>query len=82
MKQLLTILHAEDRLSPSALEIVKGGDAATPMCLVNNCKFNLSICGSNICGANDDDCTINSCEVNCVRYIPIGPGCPTAGTNV
>lgn len=26
MKQLLTVLHAEDRLSPSALSIVKGGD--------------------------------------------------------
>lgn len=25
MKQILTVLHAEDRLSPSALSIVKGG---------------------------------------------------------
>ena len=32
MKQLLTVLHAEDRLSPSALSIVKGGDAIIMSC--------------------------------------------------
>lgn len=32
MKQLLTVLHAEDRLSPSALSIVKGGDGEYVFC--------------------------------------------------
>lgn len=49
MKQLLTVLHAEDRLSPSALSIVKGGD--NPI---------IKPCTDNVCDVNKGSCTENN----------------------
>lgn len=68
MKKLLTILHAEDRLSPSALSLVKGGDGIINTCRLNLCKINYNACGSNYCQTNDGQCDTNSCEINCTSY--------------
>lgn len=65
MKQLLTVLHAEDRLSPSALSIVKGGVDVIITCRLNNCGVFSASCTDNTCDINDMDCTGNKCTVNC-----------------
>lgn len=68
MKKLLTVLHAEDRLSPSALSIVKGGDGSLTTCRLNNCGVFSATCTDNTCDINDVDCTGNKCTVNCKSY--------------
>lgn len=76
MKQLLTVLHAEDRLSPSALSIVKGGDAII-ICVSNTCRLNVGTCTiKNECGTNDQGCERNACVINCRSYVPPSPSCP------
>lgn len=76
MKQLLTVLHAEDRLSPSALGIVKGGDAIIMSCGTNSCRLNVGTCTTNECGTNDQLCGTNTCVINCRSYQPPSPSCP------
>lgn len=76
MKKLLTILHAEDHLSPSALSIVKGGDAIIMSCGTNTCDVNLNICTiKNECGTNDQQCERNACVINCRAFQPQPPSC-------
>lgn len=66
MKQLLTVLHAEDRLSPSALSIVKGGVDVVITCRINNCGTHTGSCGVNTCTINDaTSCIENTCGTNC-----------------
>lgn len=66
MKQILTVLHAEDRLSPSALSIVKGGVDIISSCQRNNCRIHKGNCGVNTCDINDaDSCIANNCSTNC-----------------
>lgn len=85
MKQLLTILHAENRLSPSVLSLVKGGDGPTiDICNVNklSCEINSATCIINQCKINDQDCNFNYCNLNCLSYcishVNPRPDCPTA----
>lgn len=92
MKQVLTILHAENRLSPSVLSLVKGGDVPlNPICrLDNNCLTDECIsyeakCVINRCGFNNKDCEINDCQSNCKIFFPLckgdinpNPSCPKA----
>lgn len=91
MKQLLTILHAENRLSPSVLSLVKGGDVPlNPICRLDNCNKDLCIqnqgnCIVNKCYYNYYDCDINECHSNCINFnslckewINPNPDCPTA----
>lgn len=68
MKQILTVLHAEDRLSPSALSIVKGGNGSLTTCRLNNCGVFSGSCTDNSCEINDVDCTGNKCTVNCKSH--------------
>lgn len=68
MKQILTVLHAEDRLSPSALSIVKGGVDIISSCRLNKCDVFSASCTDNTCDINDVDCTGNKCTVNCKSY--------------
>lgn len=90
MKHLLTILHAENRLSPSVLRLVKGGDVPlNPICrLDNNCITDLCIqnqgkCIVNKCYYNYYDCDFNECHSNCKDFYPLckehinpNPSCP------
>lgn len=83
MKKLLTILHAEDHLSPSALSIVKGGDnPIIKPCTDNVCDVNKGSCTENNCSINDQKCVINKCGINCLSHVNVRPDCPTAGTGV
>lgn len=68
MTQLLTVLHAEDRLSPSALSIVKGGDDPVPSCRINLCGIHKGTCLNNTCNINDANCIKNNCETNCQSH--------------
>lgn len=69
MKQILTVLHAEDRLSPSALSIVKGGVDILSSCQRNNCREHKGDCGKNTCDINDaDSCIDNNCGINCQSH--------------
>lgn len=74
MKKLLTILHAEDRLSPSALSIVKGGDDELVFCQINNCTGNSGSCKENNCKGNDAYCEINGCSQNYTKIKDPNPG--------
>ena len=67
MKKLLTVLHAEDRLSPSALSIVKGGDGEYVFCQENNCTGNSGSCNINNCQGNNAYCDRNGCSQNFVK---------------
>lgn len=90
MKQILTVLHAEDRLSPSALSIVKGGVDVVIPCRINNCGVFSGFCTDNTCEINDVACTGNKCTINCKSYCGSNcsshlisgenpnPSCPTA----
>lgn len=92
MKQLLTILHAENQLSPSVLSLVKGGDVPlNPICRLDNncftdeCTSYKAKCFINRCGYNNKDCDINDCQSNCKIFIPLcdrdinpNPSCPKA----
>lgn len=84
MKQLLTILHAENRLSPSVLSLVKGGDGPIILiCRLDNCSYYEAKCRINNCGYNNKDCDINVCQSNCKEFYLIckefinpNPSCP------
>lgn len=90
MKQLLTILHTENRLSPSVLSLVKGGDVPlNPICRLDNecsshgCYSYQAKCNINNCDHNNEDCEINNCQSNCMIFIPLckedinpNPSCP------
>lgn len=66
MKQLLTILHAENRLSPSVLSLVKGGDGSfKSSCISNWCNLYHGNCKDNNCQINDWDCNNNVCTTDC-----------------
>lgn len=66
MKKLLTILHAENRLSPSVLKFVKGGEMSMySSCMKNNCNLFDATCTVNSCQINDLDCISNSCYRHC-----------------
>lgn len=74
MKQLLTVLHAEDRLSPSALSIVKGGDGEYVFCQENKCTGNTGSCNINNCQGNNAYCDRNDCTQNYIKIKDPNPG--------
>lgn len=75
MAQLLEILHQENRLAPSALAIVKGGDGTTKMCSENGCERNTGKCTFNYCQGNSGDCETNNCKGNYIKNPNPDPSC-------
>lgn len=77
MTQLLKILHQEDRLSPSALAIVKGGNynPLSNSCEKNSCQTNTGTCNINKCRGNSGDCDTNECKGNYIKNPNPNPSC-------
>lgn len=76
MSQLLKVLHQEDRLAPSALAIVKGGnDAPTISCDKNACENNTGTCTINKCRGNSGACGTNECKGNYIKNPNPNPSC-------